>query len=77
MTSSKYDTTTTIVQRGRNALLVDPAWTTAELDSIVDWLASNGCTVTAGFATHAHHDHMLWHPGFGARACRCDAGLSC
>jgi glyoxylase-like metal-dependent hydrolase (beta-lactamase superfamily II) len=22
--------------------------------------------VTAGFATHAHHDHLLWHPGFGA-----------
>ena len=22
-------------------------------------------TVTAGFATHAHFDHLLWHPGFG------------
>jgi hydroxyacylglutathione hydrolase len=21
--------------------------------------------VAAGFATHAHYDHLLWHPGFG------------
>ena len=65
MTSSQYETTTTMVQRGRSALLVDPAWTTAELDGIVDWLSNHECRVTAGFATHAHHDHMLWHPGFG------------
>jgi glyoxylase-like metal-dependent hydrolase (beta-lactamase superfamily II) len=65
MTSSKYDTTTTIIRRGHSAMLVDPAWTTAELDSIVDWLGANDCSVTAGFATHAHHDHMLWHPSFG------------
>ncbi len=68
MTSSKYHTTTTIVQRGKSALLVDPAWTTAELDGIVEWLADNDCRVTAGFATHAHHDHMLWHPAFGGAA---------
>ncbi len=65
MTSSKYATTTTIVRRDRSVLLVDPAWTTSELDGIVDWLAAHECTVTAGFATHAHHDHMLWHPAFG------------
>jgi glyoxylase-like metal-dependent hydrolase (beta-lactamase superfamily II) len=65
MTSSKYATTSTIVRRGGSALLVDPAWTAGELDDIVHWLADNDCTVTAGFATHAHHDHMLWHPAFG------------
>ena len=65
MTSSKYDTTSTIVRRGSSVLLIDPAWTTAELDGIVVWLADHDCTVTAGFATHAHHDHMLWHPEFG------------
>ncbi len=65
MTSSKYTTTSTIIRRGQRALLVDPAWTTAELDDIVQWLAAHECAVTAGFATHAHHDHMLWHPAFG------------
>ena len=65
MTSSKYDTTTTIVRRGSSVLLIDPAWTTAELDGIVVWLSEHDCRVTSGFATHAHHDHMLWHQDFG------------
>ena len=65
MTSSKYATTSTIVRHGTSALLVDPAWTTDELDDIVRWLAEHDCTVTSAFATHAHHDHMLWHPAFG------------
>ena len=25
-----------------------------------------GLTVVAGWATHAHYDHVLWHPRFGA-----------
>jgi glyoxylase-like metal-dependent hydrolase (beta-lactamase superfamily II) len=65
LTSSKFATTSTIVRRGNAAMLVDPAWTTTELDDIVDWLHESGCRVTAGFCTHAHHDHMLWHPAFG------------
>jgi glyoxylase-like metal-dependent hydrolase (beta-lactamase superfamily II) len=65
LTSSKFATTSTIVRRGNAAMLVDPAWTTTELDDIVDWLHERGCRVTAGFCTHAHHDHMLWHPAFG------------
>lgn len=65
MTSTKYATTSTIVRRESGALLVDPAWTIDELNDIVRWLDHNDCTVTAGFATHAHHDHMLWHPAFG------------
>jgi glyoxylase-like metal-dependent hydrolase (beta-lactamase superfamily II) len=65
MTSAKYATTSTIVRRGDSALLVDPAWTVDELDGIADWLSGNGCTVAAGFSTHAHHDHLLWHPRFG------------
>jgi glyoxylase-like metal-dependent hydrolase (beta-lactamase superfamily II) len=65
MTSSKYTTTSAIVRRGDAALLVDPAWTVAELEAIRDWLDAQRCQVTAGFSTHAHHDHLLWHPGFG------------
>jgi glyoxylase-like metal-dependent hydrolase (beta-lactamase superfamily II) len=65
MTSARYTTTTTMVRRAGSLFLVDPAWTHTELDSIVDWIAAEGVRVTGAFATHAHHDHMLWHPRFG------------
>jgi glyoxylase-like metal-dependent hydrolase (beta-lactamase superfamily II) len=65
MTSTRYTTTSTIVRRRDSVLLVDPAWTVAELESIRDWVAAHHCRVTAGFGTHAHHDHLLWHPDFG------------
>lgn len=50
---------------GRGALLVDPAWEPDELEGIADWLERSGLTVVAGWATHAHYDHVLWHPRFG------------
>ena len=65
MTSSKYTTTSTMIRRGGRLFLVDPAWTTTELDSIVAWAAEQRLQVTGAFATHAHHDHMLWHPELG------------
>lgn len=65
MTSTRYTTTSTIVARGSRALLVDPAWTVPELDGLVGWLRTHELHVAAGFSTHAHHDHLLWHPGFG------------
>jgi glyoxylase-like metal-dependent hydrolase (beta-lactamase superfamily II) len=42
-------------------LLVDPAWETDELNDIATSLGYVAC----GFSTHAHHDHLLWHPGLG------------
>lgn len=65
MTSARYTTTSTIVCADERAMLVDPAWTVAELESIVDWLAGTGHAAASGFSTHAHHDHLLWHPRFG------------
>ena len=65
MTSVRYTTTSTMVCQGQAAALVDPAWTVPELDAIRDWLHATGRGVTCGVTTHAHHDHMLWHPGFG------------
>lgn len=44
-------------------LLVDPSWDPDELAWIGESLAALSITVTAGFSTHAHHDHLLWHPG--------------
>jgi len=65
-TSRTMSTTSTVVVRDGRALLVDPAWQPDELADLAATLVDRGWTVTAGFATHAHHDHLLWHPGFGA-----------
>ncbi len=68
VTTSAIDTTTStvVVVDGEHALLVDPAWRPSELARLADLLDDRGLTVTAGFSTHAHHDHLLWHPRFGA-----------
>jgi glyoxylase-like metal-dependent hydrolase (beta-lactamase superfamily II) len=50
---------------GRGALLIDPAWEPDELEGIADWLERSGLTVVVGWATHAHYDHVLWHPRLG------------
>lgn len=63
--SALYATASTVVRSGDRVLLVDPAWRSDELSALANDLAAWGVTVTAGFATHAHHDHLLWHPGFG------------
>ncbi|MEP6560057.1 MAG: MBL fold metallo-hydrolase [Nakamurella sp.] len=64
-TSRREHTTSTVVLAGEQALLIDPAWDPDELDWIAADLAGSGIAITAGFATHAHHDHVLWHPGLG------------
>jgi glyoxylase-like metal-dependent hydrolase (beta-lactamase superfamily II) len=65
-TSRRELTTSTLVVHDDEVLLVDPAWEPDELTRIAEFLAERRLRVTAGFATHAHHDHLLWHPGFGA-----------
>lgn len=64
-TSIKYATNSTVLVSGSDVILVDPSWEPAELSGIADWLDHCGLGVVAGFATHAHHDHVLWHPRFG------------
>lgn len=64
-TSTKYATNSTVLISGSDAILVDPSWEPAELSGIADWLHGRGLGVVGGFATHAHHDHVLWHPRFG------------
>ncbi len=64
-TSRRERTTSTVIVSGTSALLVDPSWDPDELSWIATSLTGAGLTITAGFATHAHHDHLLWHPGFG------------
>lgn len=65
-TSRVMRTTTTLVVRDRSGVLVDPAWRPDELVALADDLDALGVRVTAGVSTHPHHDHLLWHPRFGA-----------
>lgn len=75
-TSRRMSTTTTLVLGPRDrdgvrpGLLVDPAWEADELEAIADEIEVLGVRVVAGLATHAHHDHLLWHPRYGAGVVR-------
>lgn len=56
---------TTVVRVDDGVVLVDPGIDGAELDQLADDLEQLGLPVVAGFATHPHWDHLLWHPRFG------------
>jgi glyoxylase-like metal-dependent hydrolase (beta-lactamase superfamily II) len=47
-------------------LLIDPGVHGDELACLANDLSDAGRTVVAGFSTHPHWDHLLWHAGFGA-----------
>lgn len=64
-TSRVMQTTSTVVVDADRALLIDPGWMPDELDALAAALRERSLTVAEGFATHAHHDHLLWHPSFG------------
>lgn len=68
-TSRREHTTSTLVisdsGRGSRALLVDPAWDPDELAAIAAFTKGRAVRVRTGFATHAHHDHLLWHRKLG------------
>ncbi|HEY4454432.1 MAG TPA: MBL fold metallo-hydrolase [Pseudonocardiaceae bacterium] len=54
------------VVRGADGLiLVDPGIDGADLTELADDVDRLGLPVIAGFATHPHWDHLLWHARFG------------
>jgi glyoxylase-like metal-dependent hydrolase (beta-lactamase superfamily II) len=58
--------TNTIVVLGDEGLvLVDPGIDGSELNQLADDLDGLGVPVVAGFSTHPHWDHLLWHARFG------------
>jgi hydroxyacylglutathione hydrolase len=60
-TAELYTTTSTIVVgAGKNCLVVDPAVSAAEVASLASELTGRGLRPQAGWATHAHWDHVLW-----------------
>ena len=63
---SEWVWTNSIVVRGKAGLiLVDPGIHGSELNELADDLDRLGIPVVAGFSTHPHWDHLLWHSRFG------------
>ncbi len=55
-----------IAVRGEGGLiLVDPGIDGSDLNQLADDLDRLGIPVVAGFSTHPHWDHLLWHSRFG------------
>ena len=63
---SEWVWTNSIVVRGEDGLiLVDPGIHGSELNQLADDVDRLGIPVVAGFSTHPHWDHLLWHARFG------------
>jgi len=58
-------TNTVVVAAGGRALVVDPGVHADELEALTVDLLRARLQIEAGFATHAHWDHVLWHDGLG------------
>jgi glyoxylase-like metal-dependent hydrolase (beta-lactamase superfamily II) len=65
--SSEFLQSNAIVVQGRTGvLLIDPGVTGDEIVCLADDLRELGQPVVAGFSTHPHWDHLLWHAELGA-----------
>jgi hypothetical protein len=63
---SEWVWTNSIVVRGEDGLiLVDPGIDGSDLNQLADDVDRLGIPVVAGFSTHPHWDHLLWHARFG------------
>jgi glyoxylase-like metal-dependent hydrolase (beta-lactamase superfamily II) len=63
---SEWVWTNSIAVRGEDGLiLVDPGIHGPELNELAADLDRLGIPVVAGFSTHPHFDHLLWHSRFG------------
>jgi glyoxylase-like metal-dependent hydrolase (beta-lactamase superfamily II) len=63
---SEWVWTNSIVVRAEDGLtLIDPGIDGSELNQLADDLDRLGIPVVAGFSTHPHWDHLLWHARFG------------
>lgn len=58
-------TNSTVLRTDAGLVVVDPGIDGAELDALADDVAALGAPVVAGFSTHPHWDHLLWHARLG------------
>jgi len=65
-TSEFLQSNAVVVQGQAGVLLIDPGVTESEIDCLANDLRELGQPVVAGFSTHPHWDHMLWHTVLGA-----------
>jgi glyoxylase-like metal-dependent hydrolase (beta-lactamase superfamily II) len=64
---SEFCQSNAVVVHGRaGVLLIDPGIYGSEMACLANDLSESGRTVVAGFSTHPHWDHVLWHARFGA-----------
>ena len=64
---SEFMQSNAIVVHGRaGVLLIDPGVTGSEIACLANDLRELGQPVVAGFSTHPHWDHLLWHARLGA-----------
>jgi len=64
---SEFCQSNAVVVHGRaGVLLIDAGVLGDEMAAVADDLRELGQPVVAGFSTHPHWDHLLWHPSLGA-----------
>jgi glyoxylase-like metal-dependent hydrolase (beta-lactamase superfamily II) len=73
---SEFCQSNAVVVQGRaGVLLIDPGVQDHEMACLANDLSDSGQTVVAGFSTHPHWDHLLWHamlgtaPRYGTARC--------
>ena len=64
---SEFCQSNAVIVHGRaGVLLIDPGVLGYEMAALADDLRELGQPVVAGFSTHPHWDHLLWHARLGA-----------
>jgi glyoxylase-like metal-dependent hydrolase (beta-lactamase superfamily II) len=64
---SEFCQSNAVVVHGRaGVLLIDPGILGYEMAALANELSDSGQPVVAGFSTHPHWDHLLWHARLGA-----------
>jgi glyoxylase-like metal-dependent hydrolase (beta-lactamase superfamily II) len=64
---SEFCQSNAVVVHGRaGVLVIDPGVQGHEMAALANDLSDSGQTVVAGFSTHPHWDHLLWHARLGA-----------
>jgi glyoxylase-like metal-dependent hydrolase (beta-lactamase superfamily II) len=78
-TSDFCQSNAVVVQGRAGVLVIDPGIEDSEMSTLADDLAELGQPVVAGFSTHPHWDHLLWHPRLGSAprygTARCTASV--